>query len=184
MYSLSPLSVNARGGKTATLLCGNDRVTTYLPLEIIFPPCNFDRDETAVRQNITARVTSCVDTFFSELDDWAIPYISAHSERLLGKKLTEDEVRFAYTSSIKRPEGKDPMLKIKINMPTSKCPCKCWSQEGEKIPWIEDWAGATIKSKILVSHLWVMGSGQKCEMGLVCVLTDAMPTAPACAFPF
>ena len=100
-------------GKTSTLLRGTDRVTTLLPLEIIFPPGNFDRDETAVRQNITARVTTCVDTFFTELDDWAIPYITAHSERLVGKQLTEDEVRFAYTSCIKRPEDKDPMLKLK-----------------------------------------------------------------------
>ena len=146
MYSLSPRSVNARGGKTSTLLRGTDRVTTLLPLEVIFPPGNFDRDETAVRQNIAARITTCVDTFFSELDDWAIPYITEHSERLVGKQLTEDEVRFAYISCIKRPDGKDPMLKLKLNMPTSKSPCKCWSQEGEQIPWI-DWAGVSIKSK-------------------------------------
>ena len=76
------------------------------------------------------------------------------------------------------------MLRMDINMPASKQPCKCWSQEGEQMPWIPDWAGASIKANILVSHLWVMGSGPKSEMGFVCVLTDACPTAPICAFPF
>ena len=76
------------------------------------------------------------------------------------------------------------MLKLKINMPTSKAPCRCWSQEGEEVPFISDWAGIIVKSKILLSNLWVMGTGPKAEFGIVCVLTDAMQLSQPCAFPF
>ena len=184
MYSLSPLSVNARGGKTATLLNGKDRVHGILQLDVVFPPGNFERDPTAARQNITARVTPAIDTFFTDLDNWAIPYIAEHSERLLGKQMTKDEVRFGYTSCIKRPDGKEPMLKLKINMPTSKAPCRCWSQEGAEVPFIEDWAGISVKGKVMLSNLWVMGTGPKAEFGIVCVLTDAMQLSQPFEFPF
>ena len=73
MYSLAPLSVNSRGGKCATLLNGKDRVNGILQLDIIFPPGNFERDPTAARQNITARVTPNVNQFFTDLENWAIP---------------------------------------------------------------------------------------------------------------
>ena len=79
--------------------------------------------------------------------------------------MSEDEVRFGYTSCIKRPADKEPMLKSKINMPNSKQPCRCWSQEGAEVPFISDWAGIGIKGKILLSNLWVMGTGNKAEVG-------------------
>ena len=184
MFALSKLSVSARGAKTATLLDGQDKVFGVLPLEIIFPPGNFERDPSATRQNITARVSPSVGTFFEDLDAWAIPYIAEHSERLLGKQMTEEEVRFAYVSCVKRSDDKDPTLKLKVNMPNAKFPCKCWTQEGEEAPFIADWAGITVKAKIHCSHFWCMGSGNKASFGIVAVLTDAMQLSPACAFPF
>ena len=184
MYCLSKLSVSARGAKSATLLDGQDKVFGVLPLEILFPPGNFERDPSATRQNITTRVSPSVATFFEDLDNWAIPYITEHSERLLGKQMTEDEVRFAYVSCVKRPEDKDPMLKLKINMANAKFPCKCWTQQGEEAPFITDWVGITVKARIHCSHFWCMGTGNRTEFGIVCVLTDAMQLSQACGVPF
>ena len=52
------------------------------------------------------------------------------------------------------------------------------------MPFIEDWAGISVKGKVMLSNLWVMGTGPKAEFGIVCVLTDAMQLSQPFAFPF
>ena len=111
--------------------------------------------------------------------------MTEHSERLLGKQLTREQVEFAYVSNIKRAEGKAPLAKFKINMPGSNKPARCWTEDGKPADFITDWVGKTLKIKIMVSHLWVMGSAAKAEFGFVCLLTDAMAQKePEVAFLF
>ena len=150
-----------------------------------FQPGSYDRDESALRQNVVVRPNEEVQEFFRQLDEWAVDYLTEHSERLFGKQLPRDQVGFAYVPVIKTPEGKLPGVKLKINMPGSQKPIRCWSEDGEPSDFFQDWAGRSMKLKILVSHLSVMGSASKAEFGFVCLLTDAMARKQqAIVFPF
>ncbi len=51
--------------------------------EAPFGATNFDRDVTAVRQNLELRTTKEQEEYFAAFDAWAVEYLSANSERLL-----------------------------------------------------------------------------------------------------
>ena len=148
--------------------------TFDLTVESPFQPGNHDKDDTALRQNIVFRCNEELAKFFEELDTWAVEYITEHSERLLGKELPAGQIQANYVSSIKQTEGRPPLVKCKLNFPGSSKVTRCWDAEGRDIDFIRDWAGKNFKVKILVSHIWLMGSGAKSEFGFVVLATGAM----------
>ena len=182
--SLSALHLYSRGNKTATLLDGTQRlVQTFAePARCLFGPSNFDKDESAARQGIPFELTQEMSEFFTKLDVWAKQYIEEHSERLLGKVLTKDQVEAAYVSCVKESTGKPPLLKLKINMSHSAKPCRFWHPDGSEAPWPQDFA-MPFQLRVKVSHLWIMGAA-RAEFGFVCLLEDAMPQRVVHAFPF
>ena len=184
--SIAGININQRGGKSAILLRDNERFSHVFerPAESPFSPGNHDKDETALRQNIVFRLNDEFEKFFWDLDEWAMAYITEHSERLLGKAVSADQVNFGFVSNVKKQEGKPPLVKLKLNMPGSQKATRCWSEQGEPIDFISDWVGKSVKLKILVSHLWVMGSGSKSEFGFVCIVTDVMEEKQLIEFPF
>ena len=185
--SISGINVSSRGSKSALVLKDNKRFSHVFeqPVECVFQPGSYDRDEAALRQNVVFRSSQEMEEFLNQLDEWAIDYLTEHSERLFGKTLTKEQVSFGYVPVLKKPEGKLPLLKFKINMPGSQRPLRCWNENKGPADFIQDWAGRSMQLKILVSHLWVMGSGGKAEYGFVCLLTDVMAMKQqAIAFPF
>ena len=101
--TLSPLNINSRGNKTATVLDGGQRLvhTFTEPARCLFGPSNFDKDESAQRQGIPFELTQEMSEFFTELDVWAKGYIEQESERLLGKPLSKEQVEQGYVSCVK-----------------------------------------------------------------------------------
>ena len=123
--SLSNLNINSRGNKTAILLNGSERLehTFNEPARCLFGPSTFDKDEQAPRQGIPFELTQEMSEFFTSLDVWAKDYIEKHSERLLGKQLTKDQIDCAYCSCVKESSASNaPLLKLKINMQNSMKP--------------------------------------------------------------
>ena len=184
--TLQNIVINARGGKAAVVLKDGERFaqTFELLVESPFQPGNHDKDETALRQNIVFRCNEELAKFFEALDIWAIEYITEHSERILGKELPVGQVKANYISSIKQSEGRPPLVKCKLNMPGSSKPTRCWDAEGQEIDFIRDWAGKNFKIKVLVSHIWLMGSAAKSEFGFVVLVTDVMEKKTIHTFPF
>ena len=122
--------------------------------------------------------------FFTSLDVWAKDYIEKHSERLLGKQLTKDQIDGAYCNCVKEfTVSKAPLLKLKINMHNSMKPCRFWNADGSQADWPQDWC-VPFKMRIKISHLWVMGVKERSECGFVCLIEDAMPQHIQHAFPF
>ena len=154
------------------------------PAESPFAPGNHDKDDSALRQYIVFRLNEEIESFFNELETWAPPYIEEHSERLLGKTLTPEQVDFGLVRNVKRAEGRQPLVKFKLNMPGSSKPTRCWDENKCPVEWISDWVGKSIKLKMFVSHLWVMGSGSKAEFGFVVIVTGALEEKQIFDFPF
>ena len=99
----------------------------------------------AVKQNIVFRLNDELEQFFDEFNTWALNYITENSERLMGKPLSAEQVKFGYMLNVKRQEGRPPLVKVKLNMPGSSKATRCWTQEGEQIDFIEVWAGRSVK---------------------------------------
>ena len=88
MY-LGDVHTNAKGAKMAPLSDAGEKCfyTFAEATKAPFGPSNFDKDASAPRQNLEVRVTGEAASYFRGLDEWALDYIAAHSERLFKKRL-------------------------------------------------------------------------------------------------
>ena len=85
------------------------------PTRCPFGPSNFDKDPAASRQNLDIRVSGGAAEFFEGLDDWAVDYLCAHSERLFKKSLSLAQVKDMYHPCLRKAPGYDPLLRTKYN---------------------------------------------------------------------
>jgi len=136
-----------------------------------FGPSSFDKDPKAKRQNLDLVLADpAVREQVAALDLWALGYITAHSERLLKKPMTEEQVKSGYSSCMR--DTKDPrfppMLKCKIDNEGKHKLC-LWDVEGNAAELPTNWREVELKVLVRVSHLWIMGAA----FGLVLQITDA-----------
>ena len=181
MY-LGDVHTNAKGAKMAPLSAMGDKVFYTFPesTKAPFGPSNFDKDAAAPRQNLEVRVTGEAASYFRGLDEWAVDYICAHSERLFKKKLSLQQVRDSYTPCLRHAPGYEPLLRTKINMPGSRGACRFWTASGEAREPPMDWRDAEVKPHVHVSHLWLMGG----SCGIVVNYCDLLVAEASRAFPF
>ena len=156
--NIASIIVSQRGSKTAALLNGKERyfVTFEQPCQCLFPPSNFDKDESATRMSVHFELNEELEQFFNEFDTWAKGYLQQHSERIFGKQLSEQQVEASYCSCVKSGKG----VKLKINMASSPRPARFWNADGSERGFPDDWA-TSFALKIKVSHLWILGSKEK-----------------------
>jgi len=136
-----------------------------------FGPSSFDKDPNARRQNLDLVLADpAVREQVSAIDAWAVEYIAKHSERILKKTMTQEQVKLAYHSCMR--DAKDPryppMLKCKMDKEGKHELC-LWDDKGEAIPYPSNWRDIEMKVAVRVSHLWIMGAA----FGLVLQVTDA-----------
>ena len=146
-------------------------------LQVPFGPCSFQNQETT-RMTLEFRCDEETEEFFTNLDEWAIQYISENSERLLRKNLSPEAVAERYHKTLKRHDKYPPLLKTKINL-NSQRDCNFWDEKGQKLPE-PDWRFSAIKPKIVISGLYIMGS----DIGWVCNTTDCMVGENTAQCPF
>jgi hypothetical protein len=180
--ALANASVTSKGAKMAVLTDGPNRChyTFKSPTRAPFGPSNFDKDSSATRQNLEIRVSGEAAEFFDGLDDWALTYITAHSERLFKKKLSLQQVRDMYHPCLRRAPGYDPLLRTKYNAAGSRGACRFWTLDRQQREPPVDWREAEVTPHVHISHLWMMG--QSC--GLVVNLCDMLVTEATSSFPF
>ena len=77
--------VNTKGIKTAAFSTNDKQLLHFAAStsKAPFGPSNFDKDETANRQNLEIRLQQEHIAFFEKLDEYMIQYLSVNSERLL-----------------------------------------------------------------------------------------------------
>ena len=108
-----------------------------------------------------------LEASFRQLDEWAIQYLSEHSERILKKQLSPEQVAAGYTTSLKQKPGYNPLLRAKIDNSGRRAVC-FWTPTGEQRQAPSDWKATLFRVNIHVSHLWIMGA----SYGLVINITD------------
>ena len=178
---LKELAVSARGVKSAAVVNNNGEAFSYTFDEYTmtpFGPSTFDKDPQATRQQLDVRLGSA-EPFFENLDNWAIAYISEHSERIFKKKLNLEQVTERYHPCIRTSEKHPSLLRTKINL-AGNSPCRFWNSCQDLCEAPETWKDQ-FRPIIDISHLWVMGSS--CGLVLTCSHILVAETKPV-AFPF
>ena len=133
----------------------------------------YDKESSESRQSFAVLVMDELSDRFLALDAWAKEYVEEHSQRLLGKKLNTEQVEKAYVSCLKKRADSPELLRLKLNTAEPK-PCRFWSLKKEETEPPTSCEDQPWQLRNLFSHLWVMGAGAQCEIGLVCLVTDAM----------
>ena len=171
--SLRDVFTTKQGAKIASFKDGDDDLV-YQPNEFLrvpFEPSTWDKDPTSQRLNLVLETTPSVLEAFQNFDEWLIKYIAEHSERLLKKRLSVEQVKSNYSSCIKTSEEKYPAtLKTKIDL-GGKHPVCCWSREANaRREPPEYWRQYKVSPRLHITHLWIMGA----TFGPVVRVTDAM----------
>ena len=109
---------------------------------------------------------------WNEFDKWPIRYLAEHSERLLKRPLTIDQVKEAHKSPVTRKEGYQATLRCKINTTGEKF-CRAWNTNNDRIE-LPPLRNAPCVPRITMSHLWVMTR----EFGFVLSVNDIMASPP------
>ncbi len=175
--SLRDVFTTKTGAKIASFKDGDDDLV-YLPdefLRVPFEPSTWDKDPASGRLNLVLETTPSVLKEFQQFDEWLIKYIAEHSERLLKKRLSVEQVRGNYSSCLKTSEKYPATLKTKIDLGNnSKHIVCCWSREshtrGKMRQPPEYWREYKVSPRLHITHLWMMGA----TFGPVIRLTDAM----------
>ena len=170
-FALADQFATSRGTKICVLTCNAAPVRvipTKTPVSTPFEPGNFDKKYSA-RQNLVFCCSPEMEDYFKGLDSWAIDYITEHSERLLKKTLTREQVLEGYTPAISQ-RGKYPtQLKTKINMEGTNA-CKYWTSKGTKRGPPDSWRATECIPSLAIRYLWQMNG----KFGWVVDVTDIL----------
>ena len=155
--------LNAQGGKVFFNLGSKSE-----PGSTPFGATSFN-DEATSRRTIEFNLTHDQEEQFRQFDEWAISYLSEHSERIFKKKLTTDQVREGYRSPVTKKGSYRGHLRCKINS-SGAAMVRCWSTEDKRREMPADLRNHEMVPRINISHLWMMSR----EYGWVLQVNDLM----------
>ena len=111
--SLCYVFTTRHGAKLASIRDG-DGDLVFQPdefLRVVFEPSAFG-DADSQRMNLIIETSPAIQEEFARLDETLVGYIAEHSDRILKKRHTLDQVRANYSSCIRTSEkGYPPTLK-------------------------------------------------------------------------
>ena len=169
---LDPVSSSKGGQRTSAIIRnGQSAFWTFpSPVTPLWQPSAY---KSASGDQATGRLSLCLrgdDAVMNEataLDEWAISYATAHSERLFGKTLSRDQIMDRYSGVVKKSTTYPPYVKIKIG--TDRNAPSYWDCEKERRDDPDDFTLCQLQCRVKLVSFWFMNSG----FGLTCQLVDA-----------
>ena len=183
-WHLSEQAVSSKGQKSCVLTAEHQVVRFQLGegLRTRFGASTFDKNVDAVRRSLDFDLDdAAVLARLKEIDDWALEYLTTHSERLLKKQLSRTEVENGYTPLV-RAYGSNSSCKTKINIRGSRS-ATFWNEKGEQIldpPADGTWQDFAYTAYVSIPQLWIMAG----SFGLLLETTALLLSAPSATNPF
>ena len=168
---LSDPQVNAKGAKFCPLLNEGQKLTQTFgtqeaPLRTQWGPSSLDSSE--ARKNFDLLCDEAMISYLTALDKWAKKYIQEHSQRILGKPITAEQVEDSYKPLVQQKGSYPANLRCKINLSGPR-KTRLWSAEGSERDPPASWQSAMHAAKVEFSHLYLMGQR---DCGIFVNLTD------------
>ena len=159
------------GTKVANIKADDDDLIYLLDefMSIPFNPSSFVESD-STHKNLLITMSDAIHKEFARLDACLIIYIAEHSERILKKRQSIEQVRANYVSCIRTSKDYPPTIKTKVELGGGQYGVVCWDSDGERVDLPESWRDFEIKPNIVVSNLWMFGG----KFGPVLRLTDAL----------
>jgi len=163
--------VTARGSKTCKIRCAFDdfALTPAEYLRVPFDASNYDNSVSASRLGLTLETNAELRLLVETFDLWIVEHLSEHSARIFDKAMTPEQIKAGYRSCLRSRDPYKPNLRCTINTDGRRAVC-CWRPSGEQMDPPTDWRSVRAKSRIHVSHLWIVSPQQ---FGVVFQITDA-----------
>ena len=176
-WHLKDAQISARGAKSCTLQSSQKREKVNFtlgskaePVTSPFGATSFnDEANMCCRKTIEFNLTPELEESFREFDEWAIAYLSEHSERIFKKTFSADQVREGYKSPVTKKKEYRGHLRCKINM-SGTAAIRCWNADKQRITMPVDLRNCELVPRISISHLWMMSR----EYGWVLQVNDLM----------
>ena len=170
---LADVYTTTRGSKTCRIRGADGRDVVYTSsaeggLTAPFGMSCFDKSSAAGRLSLDI----CLDcehtlNYFDALDEWAVGYLAANSERIFGKPLPLEQIKAGYHPCVKRRGDYAPLLKAKISAEPGMA--HFWDENGAERRPPEDWRRTRMHFRVRLSHVWIMSG----TYGITLVVTDA-----------
>jgi len=182
-WHLAETAVSNKGQKSCQLTANHQPVRFQLGsgLRTRFGASTFDKIDVARRSLDFDLDNAETLAKLREIDDWALDYITTHSERLLKKQLSRTEVENGYNPLVKI-YGSSHSCKTKINIRGSRS-ATFWNEKGEQIldpPADGTWQDFAYQAHVSIPQLWIMAG----SFGLLLETTALMLSAPSAINPF
>ena len=117
-WQLSDVIVTQTKAKIS-ILNSNGQQISIIPTETTirapFGPSRFDKTQTTGRQSLEFRCNPEILESLARFDEWAVAYLTEHSERIFKKPLTKEQVVDMYRSSVSQKGENPALLRTKIN---------------------------------------------------------------------
>ena len=155
--TVGEIVVSGKGSKTAPIQCNGQEVVLTLEAPVAFEPSAYgDADKSATRVNFVLRPSKQDMEWLREVDEFVIATLARDSARYFGKPRTPDQIREAFTPSVKESDKYPPTFKTKINQDGAGR-VKIWDDEGHPRDAPEIWREAVVKARVRVKGVWFMG---------------------------
>ena len=182
-WYLSDQTVSSKGQKSCMLTAIHQPVKFQLgeALRTRFGASTFDKNLDAVRRNLDFDIDNeAALARLKEIDNWALEYITANSERLLKKQLSRTEVENGYSPLVKT-YGATNSCKTKLNIRGSRS-ATFWNEQGEQMeaPSEGTWQDFSYSAFVGVPQLWIMQG----TFGLLLETQALQLRPPAASNPF
>ena len=115
---IDDIKTTQNGAKVANIKGGDGDALVYLPdefMSIPFNPSTFVESD-SLRKDLVLNITDAMRKELARLDAMLMVYISEHSERLLKKRLTLEQVRANYCSCIRTTKEYPATIKTKVDL--------------------------------------------------------------------
>ena len=133
-------------------------VPTTEPVRTPFGPGTFDKTAVTTRKNLEVQCNPQVLDAFREFDEWALAYLTEHSERLFQRGLlTREQIVAMYHSPVSQKGDYPALLRCKINLEGIHA-CSYWTPNGEPRSEPSDWKSVEVVPSITIRHLWQAGA--------------------------
>ena len=182
-WHLAETAVSAKGSKSCLLTANHQPVRFQLGsgLRTRFGASVFEKIDVARRSLDFDLDNAETLAKLREIDDWALDYLTTHSERLLKKQLSRTEVENGYNPLVKI-YGSSHSCKTKINIRGSRA-ASLWNDQGQQIldpPPDGTWQDFAYTAYVSIPQLWIMAG----SFGLLLETTALMLSAPSATNPF
>ena len=130
---------------------------TETPIRTPFGPSRFDKTQTTRRHSLEFRCNPEIMESFARFDEWAVSYLTEHSERIFKKPLTKEQIVEMYRSPISQKGDYPAILRTKINLDVGGT-CRFWTTEGTMREPPANWKTAEFVPHLTIRNLWITGA--------------------------